>query len=112
MLVGKADLAEAMRLGYARGGYKGALKAQLKHIQRRRAAGGYIDPSKEASIQAQLGNTDLALRALEKAFAEGEDLVYLNVEPDWDPIRADPRFQDLVRRVGLPVTTGAGILPH
>ncbi len=31
MLVGKSDLAEAMRLGYARGGYKGALKAQLKH---------------------------------------------------------------------------------
>src|SRR5260370_5475609 len=101
MLVGKSDLAEAMRLGYARGGYKGALKAQLKHIQRRRAPSGYIDPSGEASIQAQLGNTDLALQALEKAFAEGEDLVYLNVELDWDPIRSDPRFQDLLRRIGL-----------
>jgi hypothetical protein len=44
----------------------------------------------------------LALRALEKAFAEGDDLVYLNVEREWDPIRTDPRFQDLLRRVGLP----------
>jgi len=50
--------------------------------------------------------------ALEKAFAEGEDMNFLNVEPEWDPIRSDPRFQDLVRRVGFPVNTGAGIVPH
>jgi TolB-like protein/DNA-binding winged helix-turn-helix (wHTH) protein/Tfp pilus assembly protein PilF len=112
MLAGKLDLAEAMRLGYARGGYKGALRAQLKHLQRRRAAGGYIDPSKEAWIHAQLGNTDLALQALEKAFAEGEDMTLLNVEPEWDPIRSDPRFQDLERRVGLPINAGALVVPH
>jgi TolB-like protein/DNA-binding winged helix-turn-helix (wHTH) protein len=112
MLVGESDLAEAMKIAYAHGGYKGVLKARLKHLQHRRTAGAYIDSSKEASIQAQLGNTDLALRALEKAFAEGDDLVYLNVEPDWDPIRADPRFHELVRRVGLPVNTGTVVAPH
>ncbi len=101
-LAGAPDLAEAMKIAYAHGGYKGVLKAQLKRIQHRRTAGAYIDYSKVASIQAQLGNKDLALQALEKAFAEREDLVDLNVAPDWDPIRSDPRFQSLVRRVGLP----------
>ena len=112
MLAGESDLAEAMNLAYARGGYKGALKAQLKHIEHRRAAGEYIDYAKDAWIQAQLGNKDLAVQALEKAFAEREPMAWLNVDPEWDPIRADPRFQDLVRRVGLPVNAVAGAIPH
>ena len=110
MLVGESDLAEAIRLGYARGGYKGALKAQLKHIQRRRAVGDHINPSKEAWLHAQLGNRNLALQALERAFAEGEDMVLINVEPEWDPIRSDPRFQDLLRRVGLPMKSVSAVL--
>jgi hypothetical protein len=63
-------------------------------------------------IQAQLGNKDLALQALEKAFVEGEDLTFLNVEPEWDSIRSDFRFQDLVHRVGLPVNPVAVVVPH
>jgi len=112
VLEGESDQAEATKIAYARGGYKGVLKAWLKAVEHQRAAGGYIDYSKEASIQAQLGNKDLALRALEKAFAEGEDMTFLNVEPEWDPIRSDPRFQDILRRVGLPVNAGAVVVPH
>ncbi len=112
VLEGESDQAEATKIAYARGGYKGVLKAWLKAVEHQRAAGGYIDYSKEASIQAQLGNKDLALQALEKAFAEGEDMTFLNVEPEWDPIRSDPRFQDILRRVGLPVNAGAVVVPH
>lgn len=112
ILDGQRNLAEAMKIGYARGGYKGALRARLKYNQHRRSAGAHIDFWDDAWTHAQLGNKDLALQALEKAFAERENIVWLNVDPEWDPIRADPRFQDLVRRVGPPVNTGAGVVPH
>jgi len=59
-----------------------------------------------------LGDKDLALQVLEKAFAEREPMAWLNVAPEWDPIRAEPRFQDLVRRAGLPVNTVAGVAAH
>jgi serine/threonine-protein kinase len=40
---------------------------------------------------------------LEKAFADGEErLAYLEVEPAFDPLRGEPRFRDLVRRLGIP----------
>jgi hypothetical protein len=46
---------------------------------------------------------DLAFQWLEKSFEQRESaLTLLNVEPILDGLRGDPRFQDLVRRVGLP----------
>jgi hypothetical protein len=54
----------------------------------------------------------LALQALEKAYDEREDITDLSLNPSWDSIRADPRFQDLVRRVGLPVNAGSSIVSH
>jgi len=45
---------------------------------------------------------------LEKAFLERDGLLMtLNIEWHLDPLRSDRRFQDLVRRVGLPAVTGA-----
>jgi DNA-binding winged helix-turn-helix (wHTH) protein/TolB-like protein/Tfp pilus assembly protein PilF len=58
-----------------------------------------------ALIHAGLGETELAFAWLEKAFAERSHwLVWLRLDPRWDPIRADPRFEELLRRVGLPVS--------
>ena len=49
-----------------------------------------------------LGDKDQALEILEKAYQERiGTLVYLNVHPWWDPIRDDPRFQDLLLRMNL-----------
>jgi TolB-like protein/DNA-binding winged helix-turn-helix (wHTH) protein len=109
-LAGAPDLVEAMKIAYTEGGYKSALRARLKHNQRRRSAGFYVAYSDFAWTYAALGDKDLALQVLEKAFAEREPMAWLNVDPKWDPVRSDPRFQDLVRRVGLPVNTGAGLV--
>ena len=108
MLDGERDLADAMKIAYARGGYKSALKSQLKHDQRRRSSGVYVSFWDDALMQAELGNKDLALQALEKAFAERDgNMVGLNVDPFWDNIRPDPRFQDLLRRVGFPMNSAS-----
>jgi len=49
-----------------------------------------------------LDDKDQAFAWLEKAFAErSAGLTFLKAEPMFDPIRSDPRFQDLLRRVGF-----------
>jgi hypothetical protein len=50
-----------------------------------------------------LGNKDRAFEWLEKAYGERAcRLVYLNVEKAFDPLRSDPRFVDLLRRMKFP----------
>ena len=50
-----------------------------------------------------LGDKAKAIAALEQAYEERTGaMVYLRVEPFWDPLRSDPRFQDLLRRMNLP----------
>jgi TolB-like protein/DNA-binding winged helix-turn-helix (wHTH) protein/Tfp pilus assembly protein PilF len=112
MLAGTPELAEGIKIAFVRGGYKSALKARLTYDQHRRSEGSYVSFSRFARTYAALGEKDLAVQALEKAFAEREPMAWLNVDPEWDPIRADPRFQDLVRRAGLPSNSVSGVLPR
>jgi TolB-like protein/thioredoxin-like negative regulator of GroEL len=56
-----------------------------------------------ALVYAGLGEKEEAFAWLEKSFvARDKGLTYLKIDPCLDPLRLDPRFQDLVRRVGLP----------
>ncbi len=55
-----------------------------------------------AEIYAQLGDNDKAFYWLEKGFAERiYSMMYLRVAPNLDPIRNDPRFTDLLQRIGF-----------
>lgn len=107
---GQDDLAETMRLAYARGGYKRALKSRLEFFQDRRKAGAHVNYWDQALTHVQLGSNDLGLQALEKAYHEREDLTDLRLNPSWDSIRSDPRFQDLLRRVGFAADNQPGIV--
>jgi tetratricopeptide (TPR) repeat protein len=63
----------------------------------------YISPFAMALIYAGLGETDEALQWLEKAYAERSLLiVYLAVDPAFDNLRSEPRFQKLLQQIGLP----------
>ena len=56
-----------------------------------------------AIVYVALGEKERTIEALQQAYAERFGLlVFLKVEPMWDPLRSDPRFQDLVRRMNFP----------
>jgi len=72
---------------------------ELLELNKRR----YVTPAALANLYIGLENKDQAFFWLEKAFQEKSNyLAYLKVFPILDPLRSDPRFTDLVRRVGLP----------
>jgi hypothetical protein len=63
----------------------------------------YVPAYQIAAIYAGLGEKDQAFAWLDKAYDERSDLlVNLKREQKFDVLRSDPRFSDLLRRVGLP----------
>jgi TolB-like protein/DNA-binding winged helix-turn-helix (wHTH) protein/Flp pilus assembly protein TadD len=63
----------------------------------------YVPPYSMALVRAGLGDRDAALQWLERAFQVRDvHLVFLVVDPKWDPYRADPRFEALLARCGFP----------
>ena len=63
----------------------------------------YVTPAALVNVYIGLGDKDKAFEWLEKAFQERSNFVaYLKVFPIADPLRSDPRYADLLRRVGLP----------
>ena len=62
----------------------------------------YVSSLEIAYVRTALGWTDEAFESLEQAVAERTSfLALLRVDPRFDPLRADPRFPDLLRRIGL-----------
>jgi hypothetical protein len=56
-----------------------------------------------AIVYVGLGDRERAVAWLDKAYQDRSAfLIWLKVEPLFDPLRSDPGFQDLLRRVGLP----------
>ena len=73
--------------------------AELHHLAQSR----YVSSLYFAAIYTGLGENSTALAWLDRAYQERNDrLVYLAADPIADPLRSDPRFQDLLGRVGLP----------
>src|SRR5215472_16704872 len=63
----------------------------------------FLSPYFLATAYAGLGDKDKAFEGLETAYRDRADwMAYLKVDPEIDSLRSDPRFQDLLRRVGLP----------
>ncbi len=69
--------------------------------ERERAKREYVDSDHFAIFYAHLGEKDEAFEWLEKAFEQNEAVSNLKVDPRWDPLRSDPRFQNLLRRLNL-----------
>lgn len=62
----------------------------------------YISPHWFAATEAGLGNKDQAFKWLDQTIDRRfGPMIYLKVNPIWDPLRSDPRFAERLRRVGL-----------
>jgi tetratricopeptide (TPR) repeat protein len=86
---------------YAHAGRRGDALRLLAELQKRKKA-GYVPAGAFVNAYLGLGETDQAFAWLEQAYKEQSNILqFLKVHPYFDPIRADPRFVDLVRRVGL-----------
>jgi tetratricopeptide (TPR) repeat protein len=87
--------------GHAIAGEREKARSLLKRLHNM-AARKYVAPFEIALIHVGLQDHDEAFAWLQKAFDQRSIwLGYLQVEPQLDPVRHDPRFQELVRRVGF-----------
>jgi TolB-like protein/DNA-binding winged helix-turn-helix (wHTH) protein len=103
-----------LRTAYQQSGEKGYWRTTLEFCReaskQRRKFGtvsgyGWCDYVKDlyvALLHVRLGEFDAAFQSLETAYKKHEtELIYLNIDPQWDGVRSDPRFQSLLRRIGL-----------
>jgi DNA-binding winged helix-turn-helix (wHTH) protein/tetratricopeptide (TPR) repeat protein len=86
---------------YARSGDRTATRRMLEELCDF-AVHAYVNPREMAILHAALGEVDEAFTWIEKAYAEHHPwLIYINVDVWTAPLRSDPRFTDLLRRIGL-----------
>jgi tetratricopeptide (TPR) repeat protein len=100
-LNGDVQQAEEVGRAYKSSGAKGAAKSQLQSLSRRRSQ-GYVPASSIAAGYLRLGDKDNAVAWLEKAYQERDpELAWAKVEPVWNVLRSEPKFIDLMRRLGF-----------
>ena len=89
-------------LGYslAKAGRRNEAEAILKKLATSKE---YVSPAELAVLYLGMGDKEKSLSALERAYATHDlQMGYLGVDPHYDPLRSEPRFQELIRKVGLP----------
>jgi TolB-like protein/Flp pilus assembly protein TadD len=99
---GNAVYLAGLGCGYAKSGKTREAMRILDELVEMRSSQAYVPPYDIALVLVALGQQDSAFTWLEKAFEENSDFKdELKVGPMLDPLRSDPRFQELLRRVGL-----------
>lgn len=97
---------EAMERGFASGGKKGYWRARLELELAMNPFNAQMNETSMYQLAldyAQNGDPDNAMLWLNRLLAiHGNQLLAINVDPDFDPLRSDPRFEQLIRRIGLP----------
>ncbi len=92
----------ALDRGAAAGGYRTAMR-MAGEVLEGRSRSQYVSGMRIARLYAHAGERDRALQWLEKAYQRREvNLAHINVGWDWDDLRPDPRFTDLLRRMNFP----------
>jgi serine/threonine protein kinase/tetratricopeptide (TPR) repeat protein len=98
----EADFASALEQGFRSAGWRGALSSAIE-VRKAQRKSGYSSSYSIAALYADSGNKDEALKWLNTAYEERDgQMDGLKTDFLLDSLRSDPRFVELVRRVGLP----------
>jgi TolB-like protein/predicted Ser/Thr protein kinase len=98
----ETQFANALAEGFQAGGWKSAMQKGIEARLKERKS-GYASPFEIAVFYTELGNKDQAFIWLDTAYREREfQMESLKTNFALGPLRSDPRFAELVRRVGLP----------
>jgi TolB-like protein/Tfp pilus assembly protein PilF len=95
-LNGDDKYAKEMTQTFKTSGYSGFLKKDAAYSEAQH------DYNSAAGDYAMLGDKDAAFANLNKAFSIRTGVLFLKVDPVFDKLRSDPRFADLLHRIGLP----------
>jgi len=99
---GDREAEEALARGYAEAGYSGAL-SRVAETLIARSSTAFVTPWQIGTLYTRAGKNDEALEWLEKAYeAHDSNMPSISVDPIFDGLRDDPRFQDLLRRMNFP----------
>jgi tetratricopeptide (TPR) repeat protein len=99
---GQPGLAKGLRQALAAQGVDGAIRVLIGALIQKRASGAYVPAEQVAELYSRLGQVEKALEWLEISFREHDtELNRLKADPLFDPMREDPRFVDLMKRVGF-----------
>jgi TolB-like protein/DNA-binding winged helix-turn-helix (wHTH) protein/Tfp pilus assembly protein PilF len=101
---------EGYRRAYQSGGTTGLLRERRRVLVQQQNT-YFRAPYIVARIHAVLGEHDQALQWLEKAMLQRDDFItHINVDPEFDSLRSDPRFQRMLQRIGLTAPPRASAL--
>ncbi len=101
-VLGDHEVEGALSRGYAAHDYARAMRLAADTLAAR-SKHSYVPAVRIARLYAHAGDKDEVIRWLEKAYERRESpLTHLGVAWDWDFLRDDVRFRELVRRAGLP----------
>jgi TolB-like protein/DNA-binding winged helix-turn-helix (wHTH) protein len=93
-----AKLSEELREAFKTSGWKGFLLKRLEQLERSE----HVNPRDIADLHALLGQKEEALKWLEKSFEmRSPAMLVLKIEPIYEPMRGEPRYAQLLRKVGL-----------
>jgi TolB-like protein/DNA-binding winged helix-turn-helix (wHTH) protein/Flp pilus assembly protein TadD len=107
-LFGWSDVAANLERAFAAFGWRGAMRQFAKELVSLQAAGLGFGPENLAAAYVALGDKDRAFYWLEQGYDHRElashdwGVMILKVDPLLAPLRTDPRYKDLLRRMGLP----------
>jgi TolB-like protein/DNA-binding winged helix-turn-helix (wHTH) protein len=102
LLSNDSKSAVSIKRAYQQGGYRALVSWQLNQLHIK-SKSQFVSPFDQAILYAQLGDRERTIALLEQSFRKHSgELVFLQCDPEFDFLHADPRFRSLAHRIGLP----------